>query len=141
MPRINVLHHGIPTIQVKVGSSSIRIGRSEHCDLRINDAAVSRDHALIVVGEDGRYLIRDLSRHGTWVNGEQVLGDHVLTHGDRIDLGKHYALVFNRDQGGLHTESRVETSEIPLPAGTHGMVLEEETDACILGLEQVTQQL
>jgi serine phosphatase RsbU (regulator of sigma subunit) len=75
------------------------IGRRTAADLQLANADVSREHAEI--NRDGdRYLLRDRSsRFGTFVNGEQITGEHTLSHGDRIRLGRTDAieLVFVTD--------------------------------------------
>lgn len=49
------------------------IGRGGHCDIVLNDANVSREHALLVRTDDGQWLLRDLdSTNGTFVNGEEI---------------------------------------------------------------------
>ena len=48
-----------------------RIGRGTDVDIRIDDAAVSRHHAEIVLSSP--IVLRDLgSTNGTWVHGERV---------------------------------------------------------------------
>jgi hypothetical protein len=47
---------------------------------------VSRTHCTLAK-EDGRVVVRDHSRHGTWVNGARVSGSAVLAAGDRLRLG------------------------------------------------------
>src|SRR5438067_4928545 len=62
------------------------IGRRPEKDLIIADARVSRDHAEIIL-IDGEYCIVDQrSKHGTFVNGEQV-HRHKLSNRDRIYFG------------------------------------------------------
>src|SRR4051812_30558367 len=63
-----------------------RLGRSLSADVEIDDATVSRRHALIV-RQDGQTLLLDEgSRNGTWHNGIRV--DRAVLHdGDEIDLG------------------------------------------------------
>jgi len=65
----------------------VTLGRSRECDLQIKDAESSRVHAQVTLHE-GRYHIKDLdSSNGTLVNGSPV-GEHVLRHGDRIQIGE-----------------------------------------------------
>ena len=64
------------------------IGREPHCDLELDDASVSREHASIEP-KDGRYAVCDLeSLNGTYVNNDRF-GDKVLAAGDFIRIGKH----------------------------------------------------
>ncbi len=53
----------------------------------LSDAAgISRDHCTLL-NHDGRLLLEDHSRYGTYVNGEKVKGSRALSVGDRIRLG------------------------------------------------------
>jgi serine phosphatase RsbU (regulator of sigma subunit) len=60
------------------------LGRHPDCDVVIESAAVSRQHAHIL-RIDGGLFIEDLgSRNGTFVNGQLVQGRQRLADGDRI---------------------------------------------------------
>lgn len=62
------------------------IGRGADCDLRLEEAAISRHHAE-VVWEYVLYQVRDLgSANGTFLNGQQVLRAP-LNDGDLLELG------------------------------------------------------
>ena len=63
------------------------IGRRTGSDLRLVGREVSREHAEIVLDDD-RYILRDHSSNGTFVNDSALSADHVLRHGDSIRLGK-----------------------------------------------------
>lgn len=63
------------------------IGRAPSCNLTIDDALLSREHAAISVGGE-RVIARDLgSRNGTYVNGVRIEDDVELHDGDRIKIG------------------------------------------------------
>lgn len=65
----------------------MRIGRSEDCEVTIDNLGVSRYHAEILKKE-GFYVLRDLrSNNGTFVNGRRV-DAHNLNPGDEISIGK-----------------------------------------------------
>jgi pSer/pThr/pTyr-binding forkhead associated (FHA) protein len=64
----------------------LHIGRSPSADIVIDDASVSRRHALIVQEDGQTILLDDRSRHGVLVNGERVTRA-VLRSGDAIRLG------------------------------------------------------
>jgi sigma-B regulation protein RsbU (phosphoserine phosphatase) len=73
---------------VPIAKTPFEIGRRETNDLRLAGSEVSRDHAEITTGEDGRFTLKDrASRYGTYINEEQIT-EHPLTHGDRIRLGR-----------------------------------------------------
>ena len=65
----------------------IVIGRDATCDVVIDNAGVSRNHAVVLFDE-GEFRIRDTeSQNGITVNGKRV-NDAALNYGDVIGLGK-----------------------------------------------------
>lgn len=63
------------------------IGREASCDLVIDNAGISRNHAVLIF-EEGEFRIRDTeSQNGLTVNGKRV-GDATLNYGDVIGIGK-----------------------------------------------------
>jgi adenylate cyclase len=63
------------------------IGRHPDNSIQILDRIISKEHAQILRGGDGRFLLRDLgSLNGTYVGGNRV-SEHVLKHGDELVLG------------------------------------------------------
>jgi hypothetical protein len=64
------------------------IGRSDSCQIVLEDPLISRRHACFVVDAQG-VLVKDLgSMNGVLVNGIKVEGTRVLAAGDRITIGK-----------------------------------------------------
>jgi serine phosphatase RsbU (regulator of sigma subunit) len=62
------------------------LGRHPECDIVLDAAAVSRQHAQILNDGDN-YFVEDLhSRNGTFVNGRLVEGRHLLRDGDRLKI-------------------------------------------------------
>jgi len=66
---------------------SIKLGRSEDCDVVIPHATVSRLHAQILRTEDGYQLVDRGSANGIWV-GERRAQEHKLEHGLAFRIGK-----------------------------------------------------
>ena len=63
------------------------IGR-EAADILVADEQVSRRHAQLSVGSDGKLELSDLgSSNGTEVNGQKVTSPVTLAHGDTIRVG------------------------------------------------------
>jgi hypothetical protein len=85
----------------------LKVGRSEDCEVRIDNLGISRHHCEIVTKE-GFFLVRDLgSNNGTYVNGNKV-EVHSLNNGDVITMGK-YSLEY---QGpALAPQSGLQVSE------------------------------
>lgn len=73
--------------RIKVDARRFSIGRSTENELVIEDARLSRRHALIE-SFDGAAQISDCgSQNGTFVNGEPIVGAVELKDGDLITLG------------------------------------------------------
>lgn len=71
-------------VDVNVG---VTIGRSDACDLRLEDTYLSSRHARIA-NDDGDLSIEDLgSTNGTYVNQELVRGRVHLERGDVVQVG------------------------------------------------------
>lgn len=69
------------------------LGRGAGCTLSLEDGAVSRRHARLLL-EEGQVRVRDLgSRTGTWLNGERLEGEALLLPGDRLRLGDSTAVL------------------------------------------------
>jgi phosphoserine phosphatase RsbU/P len=80
------------------------VGRKVDKDLVIADPRVSRDHALIVLEEDGFFLVDQGSKHGTYINGERIQRQK-LERNDRLEFGARdstYA-IFNPAHGTSNT--------------------------------------
>jgi hypothetical protein len=70
-----------------VGSGGATIGRSRSCDIVLDDANVSRQHAE-VRPRGGSWTIADLgSTNGVTVNGVRVERPQTLKPGDRVEVG------------------------------------------------------
>jgi hypothetical protein len=66
-----------------------RIGRSSAADLRLDDATVSRRHALVVrTPENELRALDDRSLNGLFVNGEKVEWT-ALAAGDELEIGRY----------------------------------------------------
>ncbi len=72
---------------VRVEQGWIRIGRSAAAEIRLDDATVSRRHALVVNSDDrGLRVLDDRSLNGISLNGEKVDWG-VLDDGDELRVG------------------------------------------------------
>jgi two-component system response regulator AtoC len=72
---------------LRLADGVTHIGRAWTAELRIEDEAVSRRHAIIVTGAQGSRILDDRSANGTHVNGEPVLTAD-LRDGDVIAVGR-----------------------------------------------------
>lgn len=93
------------------------IGRAKGADLRLQDSAVSREHAAIEV-RGSQTVLRDMgSDNGTWINNRKVKGEHTLRSGDEIRVGR-LRLVFRPlgKDGGFVAEETMQLDSTTLGA-------------------------
>jgi pSer/pThr/pTyr-binding forkhead associated (FHA) protein len=63
------------------------IGRDPSAGIVLDDAEVSRRHAVVSV-EESAVLIQDLeSMNGVWVNDERIAAERPIGVGDRVRIG------------------------------------------------------
>jgi putative peptide zinc metalloprotease protein len=76
-------------------AQDVTIGRSPRNTVRVDDPAVSRRHARIVVSaEDGTPVVEDVgSSYGTWLDGRRLDGRKPLRDGSRIRVGNQDLMV------------------------------------------------
>ena len=75
------------------------IGRLPDNDIRVDNAAVSGHHSLIINILNDSFLEDLNSTNGTYVNGK-LIKKHALRHGDVITAG-HHQLRYVDDQGDV----------------------------------------
>ena len=88
-----------PVVQVlNMPEDGGMIGRGEGCALSLPDSGrlLSRHHGEIVI-EEGRYQVRNWSRNGLILNGQEVSvgvdGQRPIADGDLLELGEYQLLV------------------------------------------------
>lgn len=92
----------------------VTIGRSSQADLTLSwDAEVSRLHAAVeYLGAQWTIIDDGLSRNGTFINGERLVGRRRLAPGDRIRMGT--SLVAFHDFSGVADDAtRTSTGSFP----------------------------
>lgn len=90
----------------------VTIGRSPQCDLQLQDAYASSEHARITASTAGLYLLTDLkSANGTWVNGRPVSEVYVRP-GDQITIGRSSLAIYAEPT--VTTSSQEITSVLPI---------------------------
>ena len=89
-----------PNQVFELHSSVSRIGRYADCDVCIDHNGVSREHARILLENDG-YYVEDLkSRNGTFLNGRQITEKTLLREGDLLRFCD-VELVFSAGEPGM----------------------------------------
>ena len=73
---------------IEIEKPIVTIGRDVNCNVRIDNLAVSKNHAQIL-DLQGSYVIEDLeSTNGTLLNDKKIKKE-TLKHGDVLTIGKH----------------------------------------------------
>ena len=73
---------------MEITSQGVMFGRDPSCEIRLDEALISRQHARIKLVE-GRYLFEDLgSTNGVRVNGVRLRGSTPLAEGDHVTVGE-----------------------------------------------------
>ena len=80
------IESGEEVVLIPLDGTVTRLGRSMSANVHLDDASVSRRHALVVQRGDDVVVLDDRSMNGTFVNGERVR-EAVLRDGDVIELG------------------------------------------------------
>ena len=63
------------------------IGRASSSDAVLDDPSVQKLHAMLSRGDDGVWVLRDLSRGATFVGSRTVEGEALLKNGERLRFG------------------------------------------------------
>lgn len=88
-PRELVIHppEGEPRV-IALEGQPVTIGRAERMTVRLDDAYVSDEHAMVRPDGDG-WTVRDLgSTNGTYLNGAKVTQPTSVGAGDQLRIGK-----------------------------------------------------
>lgn len=114
MTKLILTLEGQPINQFKLDKERITIGRKPHNDIRIDNLAVSGEHAAIItLGNDS--FVEDLeSTNGTLVNGIPIK-KHALRHGDEIEIGKYQLRYVNLLGLGGNNEASADKKTVPPP--------------------------
>ena len=73
--------------RLMVGPRGATLGRSRECEIVVDDANVSRQHAELRP-RGGAWVVTDLgSTNGTRLNGRTIHGPEVVRPGDEIEIG------------------------------------------------------
>ncbi|MFZ0212273.1 MAG: SpoIIE family protein phosphatase [Candidatus Acidiferrales bacterium] len=122
-PRLLVLDPAGTRREVVITLFPFRIGRQTGNELTLRDSRISRQQAQITCVEGTYFLEDQASRHGTFVNGVRIVGQHALKPKDSVDFGMpdSFKLVYLGDEATL--EELIEQVEKPAPAtpGTQGL--------------------
>jgi pSer/pThr/pTyr-binding forkhead associated (FHA) protein len=95
--------------EIPLTKSTVTIGRVDKNDIKIENLAVSRQHARILKDGD-RYIMEDFnSLNGTFVNGKKVM-KCILRNGDEIFVGKHSLLFIDEEEKPIEMRRDIDIS-------------------------------
>ena len=88
MPRLTITSQDGKRSLYELTKPVITLGRGTANDLVLNDTSVSRFHAVIKNGEDGKYIIADRgSTNGVYVNSKRITEETAFGEGDSARIG------------------------------------------------------
>ena len=98
MGKLTLQKDGALVRQIGIQKDLITIGRSEKCDLPVDNPGVSRVHCQIQYKQNTKtYILHDNgSSNGTFINGVKIPGQQLLKNGDSINLGK-FTVIFETE--------------------------------------------
>ena len=100
---------------IEIVKEIVVIGRTESCDIQIDDPSVSKVH-LLIAQTDGLLVFRDMgSTNGTKVNGQRVIRGMLLPN-DKLQIAAC------RYQVQMLPDGPVQGSAEPEPDGRHAEV-------------------
>jgi pSer/pThr/pTyr-binding forkhead associated (FHA) protein len=95
--------------EIPMTKPTVTIGRVNKNDIKIENLAVSRQHAKIVRDGD-RYIIEDLnSLNGTFVNEKKVMKG-ILRNNDEILVGKHTLIFVDEEEKPIEMRRDIDIS-------------------------------
>lgn len=84
--RLVARHPDVQAAEYWLNNPKYTIGRLPAiCDIVVKRQTVSRIHAEIE-RRGSHYILRNVSRNATFIAGQPIEGEHILTHGDEIGL-------------------------------------------------------
>lgn len=108
-PKSDTSHTSLRSLLAK--KSSILIGRSNECDVVLNDNTVSRKHAKVYL-QNNEIFVEDLqSANGTFVNQTKIKKATQINASDRLLIGLH-AFKIDEKPRDLNKESAIVAKQI-----------------------------
>src|SRR6202008_1975786 len=116
MARLVLSLDGQVMAEYNMNKERYTIGRLPDNDIRIDNAAVSGHHSLIINILNDSFLEDLNSTNGTYVNGK-LIKKHALQHGDVITVG-HHQLRYVDDQAQQAPEDEFEKTRVTQRGGS-----------------------
>jgi hypothetical protein len=99
------------------GTWRATVGRHAECDVQLGwDAKISRVHAILErVGSQWTFIDDGLSRNGSFLNGERLIGRHTLKDGDRVCAGDSVLIYHEPGPRGSDSTARAVSDAQAVP--------------------------
>ena len=114
VPELIISYSGMVTARVRLVRDRYILGRSELCDIVVDNCFVSKHHALLVKSEQGLVIADMKSRNGTFVNAERIQS-RVLRNNDIVVVGDYRIKVISpavRAPSGKHLPALADTAKM-----------------------------
>ncbi len=115
MPRLILSLDGQTLAEYNMTKERYTVGRLPDNDIRIDNAAVSGHHSLLINILNDSFLEDLNSTNGTYVNGK-LIKKHALQHGDIITIG-HHQLRYIDDRVEQAVDDEFEKTMVIEPSG------------------------
>lgn len=103
----------------ELNQAVVTIGRDYSNEIVINDVEISRKHARLTATSGG-YILEDMgSTNGTFVNGQRLLGPHLLRPGETISFGEKVSLSYEMLQFDPNATVAAPINNPPYPSSPY----------------------
>ncbi len=115
--------------KIPITTPRCRVGRDDLNDIVISgDQSISRFH-FIITYENGQYQTQDAkSRHGTFLNGNQIGGPEPINDGDVLKIGVSLFWFVIESQAGAEKDEPLPPVDVEKAAGTEELSLKKGGD-------------
>jgi pSer/pThr/pTyr-binding forkhead associated (FHA) protein len=97
---------------LSLGRDEYTIGRGEENTVRLTERNISRKHAVLRRNGGGWVVTDPSSYNGSYVNGVRLVGEHLITQGDVLQVGD-YRLEFTDEETSTRTADSANASTLP----------------------------
>jgi ABC transport system ATP-binding/permease protein len=97
---------------LSLGREEYTIGRGEENTVRLTERNISRKHAVLRRNGSGWIVTDPASYNGSYVNGVRLVGEHLITAGDILQVGD-YRLEFNDEEATARPGDSANAATLP----------------------------
>jgi len=99
---------------LSLGREEYSIGRGEENTVRLTERNISRKHAVLKRNGSGWVVTDPASYNGSYVNGVRLVGEHLITQGDILQVGDYRLEFADEETAGRSLDT---TNAATLPGG------------------------